>query len=76
MISELRASIQEARIAALIGRTSLSSVAAVHMGRVASAWNAIAPQRIAATREVPGATMVLHPTKGWRRIRHKRLGIA
>jgi hypothetical protein len=46
------------------------------MANVVAAWNAIAPKRIAATREVPGATMVLHPTKGWRRISHKRLGIA
>ena len=44
--------------------------------RIQAAWNAIAPKRIAAMCEVPGATMVLHPTKGWRRISHKRLGIA
>ncbi|MGU3476413.1 hypothetical protein [Methylobacterium sp. D48H] len=49
---------------------------ALHQAAISAAWNAIAPKRIAATREVPGATMVLHPTKGWRRISHKRLGIA
>lgn len=76
VISKLHACLQEARVAALIGRTSLSGVAALHMANVVAAWNAIAPKRIAATREVPGATMVLHSTKGWRRISHKRLGIA
>jgi hypothetical protein len=49
---------------------------AVHRAMIAAAWNAIAPKRISAMREVPGATMVLHPTKGWRRISHKRLGVA
>ena len=44
--------------------------------RTKAAWDAIAPKRIAAMRDVPGAIEVLHPTKGWRRITHKRLGIA
>lgn len=38
-------------------------------------WNAIAPKRIAGIRYEADAVMVLHPTKGWRRISHKRLGI-
>ena len=41
VISKLHASLQEARVAALIGRTSLSGVAALHMANVVAAWNAI-----------------------------------
>lgn len=52
------------------------TVAEMHRARVDAAWNAIAPKRIAAIRYLAGAIMVLHPTKGWRRITHKRLGIA
>jgi len=52
------------------------TVAEMHRARVDAAWNAIAPKRIAAIRYLADAIMVLHPTKGWRRITHKRLGIA
>lgn len=50
--------------------------AAAHRARVDALWNLIAPKRIAAIRYLPDAIEVLHPTKGWRRISHKRLGIA
>ena len=50
--------------------------AALHRASIAAAWNAIAPKRIAAIRYGADAIHVLHPTKGWRRISHKRLGIA
>ena len=48
---------------------------ALHRARVDAAWNAIAPKRIAAIRYLAEAIEVLHPTKGWRRISHRRLGI-
>lgn len=54
----------------------LHDLTALHRARVDAAWNAIAPTRIAAIRYEADAIMVLHPTKGWRRISHKRLGIA
>ena len=47
-----------------------------YRARVDAAWNAIAPKRIAQIRYEHDAIHVLHPTKGWRRISHKRLGIA
>ena len=45
--------------------------------RANAAWNAIAPKRIVehATQDLPDVILVLHPTKGFRRISHKRLGI-
>lgn len=49
---------------------------AAFRARINAAWNAIAPKRIAATIYEEDAIRVLHPTKGWRRISHKRLGIA
>ena len=57
--------------------TSLDPVAFVeHMKsrRFTAAWNALAPKRIAAIRYGEDAIHVLHPTKGWRRLSHKRLG--
>ena len=51
------------------------NLAALHRARVDAAWNAIAPKRVAAVRYEADAIMVLHPTKGWRRITHKRLGL-
>lgn len=47
-----------------------------YRARIDAAWNAIAPKRIAAIHYGDDAIHVLHPTKGWRRITHKRLGIA
>lgn len=47
-----------------------------YRARVDAAWNAIVPKRIAAIQYGEDAIHVLHPTKGWRRITHKRLGIA
>ena len=43
-----------------------------------AAWDAIAPKRTVehATRHEADAIVVPHPTKGFRRISHKRLGIA
>ncbi|MBN4095631.1 hypothetical protein [Methylobacterium sp. OT2] len=49
---------------------------ALHQAAISAAWNAIAPKRIAAIRYGADAIHVLHPTKGWRRISQKRLGIA
>ena len=53
-----------------------NSFAAQHAQRVTAAWDAIVPKRIAGIRYEADAIHVLHPTKGWRRISHKRLGIA
>ncbi|WP_187275507.1 hypothetical protein [Methylobacterium sp. WL6] len=53
-----------------------TSLGALHAQRGTAAWNAIVPKRIAGIRYLADAIMVLHPTKGWRRISHKRLGIA
>lgn len=54
----------------------IRNFAALHRERVDAAWNAIAPKRIAGIRYLADAIEVLHPTKGWRRISHRRLGIA
>lgn len=50
-------------------------LAALHAERVTAAWNALTPKRIAGIRYEDDAIHVLHPTKGWRRIAHKRLGL-
>ena len=54
----------------------MNSPSAAFRARIDALWNLVAPKRIAAIRYLPDAVEVLHPTKGWRRISHKRLGIA
>ena len=48
---------------------------AVHTAASIALWNAIVPKRIAAVKYERDAVLVLHPTKGWRRISHKRLAL-
>lgn len=39
-------------------------------------WNAIMPKRIARLRILADHVAVLHPTKGWRFVAKRRLGLA
>jgi hypothetical protein len=54
----------------------MSALSRVLQARTTQNWNALIPKRAKCVEIVGGKVRYLHPTKGWRLVSLKRLGLA
>lgn len=53
----------------------MTSISAA-IGHLTRLWNSLIPRRSVTVEHGPTHVRYLHPTKGWRRVANRRLGLA